>query len=326
MADTVRRSFALIIPTLDAAWNLDRLLPALKRQTAVPDRIIILDSQSTDGTAELFREAGAEVVEIPRGSFDHGGTRQVGAEMAGDVDVLLYMTQDAIPAHPEAFARLLAAFDDPRVGVAYGRQLPLPDASAIATQARLFNYPDRSSVTTLADVKRLGIRAVFCSDAFAAYRRSAVATVGGFPSPVIWGEDALLSARLMLHGWSKAYVADARVFHSHDYRLGEYFRLYFDAGVSHAHHPWLTQLVGGAGGEGKRFALRQLTNLASSHPLQVPKAAAILAVRYLGYAFGRHSAGLPDWMRRHMTRNRTYWTVRERTVPADRTPNPSPTG
>jgi|GEM_PF-2944354 len=52
--------------------------------------------------------------------------------------------QVALPAADDAIGRLVAAFADPEVGMAYGRQLLRPDSGAIGAHARLFNYPAES--------------------------------------------------------------------------------------------------------------------------------------------------------------------------------------
>ena len=294
-------NFVVVIPTRNTGPFLDRLLPALAGQTRKADRLIVIDTTSSDGTAEAFRRFGGQVHTIPPTGFDHGGTRQLGMSLAPGAELILYLTQDAIPADRHAFARLLEAFDDPRVAVAYGRQLPHPGASPLASQARGINYPEVSSIYTLTDVRRVGIRAAFCSDCFAAYRRAAVIKVGGFPAPVIWGEDALLAAKLLLDGWANAYVAEAAVYHSHDYSLIDYFRSSFDAGVMHAHETWFMNLVGSAHREGMRFALGQLVAMAHRHPAWLPRATASLAARYLGYLCGRRFALVPTSLRLRLT-------------------------
>ena len=92
------------------------------------------------------------------------------AEMLPNAEVLVYMTQDAVLDGLNALAMLVAAFDDPRVGAAYGRQLPRPMASEIEAHARIFNYPAMPQVRSLASRKELRIKAIFFSNSFAAFR------------------------------------------------------------------------------------------------------------------------------------------------------------
>ena len=90
-------TISVIIPTLNAAQHLQPLLSRLREQSFPPDEILVVDSASTDGTAALAQSLGARVISIPRESFDHGGTRHLAATEARG-DLLLFLTQDALPA------------------------------------------------------------------------------------------------------------------------------------------------------------------------------------------------------------------------------------
>ena len=120
------------------------------------------------------------------------------------------------------------------VGCASGRQLPHSDASLLASHARHFNYPNVSSIRDEKSISTLGLKAAFCSNSFAAYRVSALYECGGFPLNVILGEDMYVAAKMLLRGYKTAYVANATVYHSHNYSPIEEFKRYFDTGVYHA--------------------------------------------------------------------------------------------
>jgi len=205
-------------------------------------------------------------------SFNHGGTRNFGVDLATDAEIIVFLTQDAILHDPQSLNRLVEPFVDPAVGITYGRQLPRRSAGAIEQHARLFNYPKVSSVCSLADAPRLGIKVAFNSNAFAAYRCEALASVGGFPPHVIMGEDVVVAGRALLLGWKIAYASDAVVVHSHGYSPAKEFHRYFDIGAFHASHPFLREEFGLASGEGGRFVRSELKFLASQAPLRIPEA------------------------------------------------------
>ena len=311
MKPTHRRSaprVSLLVPTLDAGAVWPPWMAALAAQSQRPDRVLVLDSQSSDATADQAAQAGFEVVEIQRRSFNHGGTRREGVNrLLADTDLLVCMTQDAVLADPAALANLLGAFDDPRVAAAYGRQLPASDASAIAAHARHFNYPAISSTVTLQDRQRLGIKACFLSDSFAAYRMRDLLAVGNFPARVILGEDAYVAGRLLLAGKSIAYRANAGVVHSHNYSLLEEFRRYFDTGVFHARQRWLLEAFGSASGEGVRFVRSELTGLAQRAPWRIPEALIRTCLKWLGYRLGRQEKRIPLVIKRRLGMFRSFW-------------------
>jgi rhamnosyltransferase len=298
----------LIIPTYNAGPLWERVLAGIAAQRRQPDRKLIIDSASHDQTAAMARAAGFEVLAIEKSSFDQGGTRQRGAEHCVDCDVLIYLTQDVVLANPEAFTHLVAAFDDPQLAVAYGRQLPREGATPIEAHARAFNYPAASHLRTLADAARLGFKAAFCSDAFGAYRRSALLDSGGFPNRIIFGEDSYAAATLLLRDWKLAYCTDAQALHSHDYSVAQEFRRYFDIGVFHKAEAWILQKFGLPTQEGRRFVLSELAFLRHAAPTLIPEAMLRTTAKWLGYQFGRREHWFTSKLKRSLSMNRGYWT------------------
>ena len=281
--------FGLIVPTLNPGSRWVDWLGALTRQSVSSSRVLVVDSDSDDGYLFIPDDPRFVCRKILRSIFNHGGTRQWAFEqMADDVDVVVMMTQDVVLADDQSLQYLLAAFEDDSVGAAYGRQIPLPDAGPFGAHARLFNYGGQSAVKQLADRDHLGIKACFLSNSFAAYRCRDLEAAGGFPV-TDFGEDMLVAARLLLNGRRIAYVADACVYHSHDYSIMGEFRRYQATGQFHARHPWLLEAFGGATGEGRRFLLSEARYLLKHAPHLLPAGVIRTAARYLGYREGRLS-------------------------------------
>lgn len=280
-------TFSVCVPTLNAARHWTEFTEALNSQSAKPQRVIVIDSESADGTPELARQAGFELITIKRKEFRHGTTRQLAVGLAQDSDVLVYLTQDAQLAGPHAFAALLCSFQDESVGAAYGRQLPRREAGPIEAHARLFNYPPNSAVRSLESVRDIGFRAIFLSNSFSAYRLSALLTVGGFPDDVNFGEDTIVAARLLLSGHKIAYRGDSEVYHSHSYTVREEFQRYVSVGELHSQNEWLLRNFGGVSGEGLRFIRSEITLLAKRSPWQIPSALLRSGAKFLGYKIGR---------------------------------------
>lgn len=299
--------YAVAVPVLDGGEVWRRAIAAIAAARPGPARVLVIDSESTDGSAQLAREAGFDLVTIPRARFDHGGTRQMAIDTLSDVPFVVFLTQDAVLHAPDSIATLLAAFADPSVGVAYGRQLPRPQAKPIEAHARLFNYPAQSHVRSAADISCHGIKAAFCSNSFAAYRVQALRAIRGFPQRVIMGEDMCAAARMLLADWRIAYVAEARVVHSHDYSVVEEFRRYFDIGALHADASWLLDLLGRPEGEGLRFVRSEMAYLRAHAPFALAQAALRTVVKYAGYAAGRRADAFPRRLQRCMSMHPRFW-------------------
>ncbi len=306
-----RLSVSLVVPTRNPGALWPRWLKALHLQAleggGAPTGVVV-DSASTDGTRFDDLPVGWQLLPIDVTDFNHGGTRNLALRhLPADTDVVVFMTQDALLADAGAVKALGAAFADPEVACAYGRQLPHADATPIAAHARLFNYPANSRVVNLADKARLGLKACFLSNSFAAYRLGDLHAVGGFPSDVILGEDMSVAARLLMAGRRVAYVADACVHHSHNYSLMQEFRRYFDTGVFHARSPWLLQEFGCANGEGLRFVRSELAYLSKHAPHLIPSAIMRTLAKWLGYKLGRLEAFIPLKIKRMCSMHKGYW-------------------
>lgn len=300
--------FGVIIPVLNAMPWVQRQVEAIHAQSVKPSRIIVIDSSSTDGSDQVYRDAGFELISIDRSEFDHGGTRQFGISQLADCDFALLLTQDAIPADAYAFERILQVFDDAQVGVAYGRQLPREGSGPIEAHARLFNYPEQGRVDDQASLVSRGVRAGFCSNSFSAYRLEALRAVGGMPLNCIFGEDAIVSIRLMQAGWSKRYEANAKVFHSHTYSIAEEFRRSFDVGVLHASASEMSVGGSGTGKEGLAFVASEVRYLSKASPILIPVAVVRTAVKYTGYKLGKNFSRIPKRILPHISLNRKFWS------------------
>lgn len=303
----VSPSAAIIIPTLNASRHWERLHGGLRQQGIAAEQVLIIDSSSTDETQQLVRDAGYRIKVIPRNSFRHGATRQMAAELVPQAEIVIYLTQDAIPIGPNSFRNLLKAFDDPCVSAAYGRQLPRDEADSIERHARLFNYPAQSEVRNFESRHRCGMKAAFFSNSFAAYRRSAFMQVGGFPRNSIVSEEVTVAARMLMAGWKVAYQADATVIHSHPLGLASEFSRYFDIGVHHGREFWLLETFGHASGEGGKFVLSEMQYLWRTRPAMIPWAALRTLNKLCGYQMGKHEAYLPEMIKEMLSAQPHYW-------------------
>jgi rhamnosyltransferase len=299
---------SVIIPTRNGGPRFGELLAALRAQRRLPDEILVIDSGSRDETVSLAHRYGARVIPIAPQDFDHGGTRTLGARSAIG-DLLVYLTQDAVPADPEALERLLAPLADDRVAAAYGRQLPFPDASCFARHLRMFNYPERSSVRSFEDRVRYGFKTAFISNSFAAYRRDLLATAGYFQEGQVFGEDTFTVAKLLRRGYCIAYVAEARVFHSHNSTVVQDFRRYFDIGVAHAMNRQLLEDFGSPTGEGRRYVAGELDFLIRENQyFRLPESMVRSAVKLIAYTLGKRYTMLPAGLARWCSLNRGWWS------------------
>jgi len=271
----------------------------------------VIDSGSVDDTRGIARRHNVRLHRIEQQEFDHGGTRTLAASMT-DADILVYMTQDAIPADAHALERLIRPFaDDARIAATYGRQLPATDATPFSAHLRRFNYPDRSEVRCLQDREQYGFKTIFISNSFAAWRRDVLAAQGFFPDNLLFGEDTLTVAKLLQNGYCVAYVSEAGVFHSHNYSILQDFRRYFDIGVFHVDHAAQFQAFGGPGGAGRRFVRSEIAALAAEKKYHLlPESILRSGAKFIAYNLGKRYEKLPRCWPGHLSMNRSWWSSR----------------
>ncbi len=279
----------LIIPTLNAGKQFQKLLGQLATQS-LPTKILIIDSQSTDGTLTCAENFGLEVLTIARQNFNHGTTRQFALEhllKKFPLDVIIFLTQDVLLHDEQSLAKLVKIFaEDKSVGLSYGRQLPHEGATNEAKFLRAFNYPPENQLRSFDDRKIFGLKTAFASNSFAAYRVEALRNVGGFPN-VPLSEDMYVAAKMLMSGWKIFYAADAQVYHSHNFTAAQEFRRYVQIGKFHARESWIRETFGSAEGAGKKFVVMKLATLAKNNPLDCIGAIFRDAAKFFGYRLGR---------------------------------------
>lgn len=301
-------SISAIIPTLNGAETLGEFFAALKRQHVQPDEILVGDSESDDRTVEICRSAGAQIITVSRTGFDHGGTRTELTKLAHG-QIVVFFTQDAILATRDALELLLAPLlRSPLVACSYGRQLPEKNASPVARHLRSFNYPQESFIRRYADRQQYGLKTVFISNSFAAYKKEPLAEVEYFKNGLIFGEDTCTLGRLLAAGHEVAYVGEAAVYHSHNYSLADEFRRSFDIGVLHSSEKWLLDTYGQAEGVGVKYVRSLFAMLVQERRYALfPDCLLRNVLKMIGYKLGRSYQQIPAAWRPVLSMHRLWW-------------------
>lgn len=299
--------YYIAIPTYNGGVLWKEVVKSIKKYAPNNLFVHVIDSSSKDDTVTVAESAGFNVLSIQSYEFNHGSTRNLAIEkFSHEYDVVIFLTQDAIP-QPDFIKNIISIFDDKRIACAYGRQLPHDNANPLARHAREFNYPPVGYIAGMEDIPRMGLKAVFMSNSFSAYRISTFNSLGGFPSNTILCEDMYFTAKAVLNGYHVAYVSNAVVKHSHNYTAFEEFKRYFDIGVFHNDERWIRTKVGGAGGEGKKFITSEFSFLLKNAPLWIPVACINNIMKILGYKLGMSYTKLPKKLIKHLSMHKRYW-------------------
>ena len=303
----------VVIPAYKPGKKFSRLLKMLERQTWPVGKVIVMNTEKSFWNDHGFEGIGnLEVHHLTKEEFDHGDTRNRGMKLSR-ADIVVFMTDDAVPADEHLIEELVKAFaqrgpEGEAVIMAYARQLPDKDCALAERYTRSFNYPEESCVKTKADLKRLGIKTFFASNVCCAYDREKFWFQGGFIRRTIFNEDMIFAGRAVLQDdYAVAYAAEARGIHSHNYNCRQQFKRNFDLAVSQADHP---EIFNGIRSESEGIRLVKSTArflIRQKKPWLVPGLVVKSGFKYLGYRAGKCYRLLPGWMILKCTMNREYW-------------------
>ena len=301
---------SVVVPVKDGGGDLRRLLDALAAQ-AVSDEVevIVVDSGSTDGSVELARSRGARVEELAPAEFNHGGARNRGAALARG-DVVVFTTQDAVPADERWLERLAAALrTDERCAGVYGRQLPREDALPPERFFLEYLYGPDPREQRAAAPEELTLETTLFSNVNAAIDRSVLERFP-FAEDLVMAEGQEWAARVLLAGDALRYEPRAAVWHSHRYTLASAFRRFFDSGAS-ASRGYLA---------GRSAAARALRRSALRYGREevawlwrrgerrwIPYAVAYELAKFAGLQVGARHRRLPLWLKVRLSSLPDFW-------------------
>lgn len=298
-------SVGVAIITYKDKRHLEKCLPPLLNSPLKP-KVLVFNSNSEDGTVELAKKLGAEILVIPRTEMNHGWAREISRKTLG-TDIVVMMTPDAY-ARPDMLEKLIQPIVKGKVQITYARQIAHEGANIISRFGREFNFPNESNVRSIKDAKKYGRYTGFCSDACTAWLNSVLDEIGGFRW-ILSGEDAVAAAMLLRKGKKIAYVAEAVINHSHNYTPQKEFVRHFDTGMYRKQWDKILDLGGGSDQKrGVSYATALLTHVFKNEPLMLPTAFLQLAMGWLGYQFGRlcyHRA--PLWLYKKVSPADFFW-------------------
>lgn len=300
----------VIIPTYRPGNEFVTLIDMLTKQTQPLHRILVMNTEESLWDRKLEEKFPIlEVYHVRKAEFDHGGTRAAAAQMS-DADIMVFMTQDAMPEDYHLIENLIRPLNEQEsIGAAYARQLPNGQCSFVERYTRAFNYPETSQVKTKADLGKYGIKTFFCSNVCAAYKKEIYDRLGGFVKKTIFNEDMIYAGKMIQEGFGIAYAADARVIHSHNYSCMQQFHRNFDLGVSQAQHPEVFEGVSSEG-EGIRLVKKTFVHLCRCGKIwMIPGFVLQSGCKYAGYLAGKKYKKLPAKMILWCTMNKEYWNV-----------------
>lgn len=224
---------SVVIPACNGGDIFKRVLEAvLEQRVPWPFEVIVLDSESDDGTVDVIKSHKEVVYQtVARSEFSHGGTRNYGVEIAQG-EFVAFLTHDALPLNEFWLYDLVSTLERlPRAAGVFGKHTAHDDASFYTRrelEAHFGGFDEQPLVVskdtpvpnnmTLQEWRQ---RLHFYSDNNSCLKKSVWEQI---PYPhVQYGEDQLWADAVITHGFEIAYSPTAVVKHSHDYTADEVY-------------------------------------------------------------------------------------------------------
>ncbi|HZS39534.1 MAG TPA: glycosyltransferase [Polyangia bacterium] len=197
---------SVVIPAFNERAVIARTVESVLASD-VPVRVIVVDDGSTDATgawvaAEFRHDARVRVIVQPNGG--KSAALRTGFA-AADGEVVVALDGDTLFA-PETVRRLIEPFVDPRVAAVAGTA-EVGNLENALTRCQALEYLVQQELERRAWDALAALPVV--PGAVGAWRRSAVAALGGFSSETL-AEDADLAMALCRAGWRVVYAPEAR--------------------------------------------------------------------------------------------------------------------
>lgn len=305
MSAVHNRCASIVVPVLNAERMLRAQLEAILAQKPdAPREIILIDSLSTDATRQIG-QSYPDVRIIPIARFSHGRARNIGAREA-EGEIVIMLTQDALPSDQNWLAKLLEPFADPQVAAVYSRQIPRDDAPPTEKFFLQYHFPEGTPLKKVRPPNRPpAFPDVFFSNVSGAARRELLLR-HPFDETLIMSEDQQFARDLLNAGFAVVYQPQSAVIHSHHYSLGTAFRRYFDS-IYSLTVIFPAQDIKTSAAMGRRYLRREIRFILRKHPFYLPYYLLYNLAKTAGALAGHFGAKLPRRMARLMSLHRYYW-------------------
>lgn len=231
---TNKPEVSVVIPSYNGGELFKTVLQqVLAQELPWEFEVIVIDSSSSDGTAEYLQEQSDIIIHtLQKSDFQHGRTRNLGVELAQG-DYVAFITQDALPVSEHWLYYLIASLKKfPKAAGVFGKHMPYAEASPFVKRDLNTHFQsfDKNALSISKFLDRDKYEHEdqdwlqflrFYSDNNSALRKEVWQQI---PYPEIeFGEDQVWARAIIDAGYEKVYSPHALVYHSHNYDDKEKF-------------------------------------------------------------------------------------------------------
>lgn len=300
-------NITIICPLYNAEKYIDKLNNnILSQELDEKDnvKVIYALTESDDSTEDYLKNNNLFYEKIKKEDFSHSLTREKIALKYGE-DIIVFISQDIIMKNNYWLKNLINPIKNNECEASFSKQIC--KYNNIEKYTREFNYRSESRVVSKDDIDELGLHTFFYSDASSAIRGDVYRKLNAYDGKkLLINEDMYLAHKIILNGFRIKYCADSQIYHSHNFKLKDLFKRYFDTGVFFATNSQLKDY----GGNGNGIKMVKYIFNRSLEDKNLSVVARILpdfGARFLGSNLGKKYKILNRSIINKCTLNRAYW-------------------
>lgn len=221
----MKKTIDIICPLYNAEKFIDKLHISFFKQKLVKiNEIKYILTESKDNTEKYLKEKGIKYEKISKKDFSHSLVREQAA-MSSTADILVFVTQDIVIEDDKWLYNLTKDIVANKCEASFSRQIS--KYNNLEKYTREKNYPEKSYTVSKEDLKTMGLRTFFFSDASSAIRTDIFKKLNGYDNknlPI--SEDMYIAYKIIMNDYKIKYVADSVVYHSHNFKLRELYDRY----------------------------------------------------------------------------------------------------
>lgn len=230
----------VICPLYNAEQYIEKLDRSLRSQKKVEvNRIRYILTESTDQTERYLKKHKRYYSKIKKENFSHSLSREEEA-LKSNADILVFITQDVVIEDELFLYHLTKDIGKNKIAAAYARQISKYDN--IEKYTRENNYPDHDKIVSKHDIKKLGLKTFFFSDAAGAISTKIFKEVKGYDHKKLpISEDMYITYKIIMKDYYVKYCSDAICYHSHKFTLKQIYDRYKLTGKFFKQNKYLDQ-------------------------------------------------------------------------------------
>ena len=292
---------SIFIPTKNAGVEFKTVLEKIYNQQELHLELIIVDSGSTDHTLEIVTRYPAKVIKINPEEFRHGKTRNM-ALTYSSADYIVFLSQDAVPADEYWLSNLLRNFSDEKTAGVFSKQIPRKKTHEIQRFFYMYYFPE----TKIVRPNKLynSIQNRFFSNVSSCIKKEVLQKYP-FDNSILTTEDQEWANRIIKSGYKTVYEPESIVIHSHNHRLKQIFKGYFDS--ASAQSEITRKEYVDFKKNSKQYITKEFIHILNNKPTEIPYWITNNIAKVTGIFLGLQDKKLPIFWKKKFSSNNYYW-------------------